>query len=131
MRKFLWDFTFEELFLKEKDSEILERASEKELENIECLADFFDRTAEKCQLKVQQLDCKQFYNCISQFQKADLKLQLCLIYSLSEIWIRLDKEQILFFIENQNRKHCLKYRLFREKYHFEKYVLLNQILPAP
>lgn len=127
MTKYLWDFSFDELFFKENGYEVVDKAKTFELTMIDELRGHYEKVAKRSRDYISKMDSGHFIEGIPGLMRTDMILQLCLIYSLSISEMVLTKRSFIQMIEEEAVTYFREYRVFRETYSFEKYSLMNKI----
>lgn len=128
MRKYLWDFTFEELFLLDEGrASLLTDICSNEGKRIKVLGQYFETRAAECRKKINTYSKFALLEHISEFLHYDMVLQLCLIYSLNIRENHIELEDLINMIESEVVDYFYEYRVFSSSYNFEKYSLMSQI----
>lgn len=127
MKKFLWDYSFDELFLAENGKEILEEINSEELFIIQELKKYYEKTAQACHEAIENIPNREFLQGFPNLMRSDMILQLCLIHSLGVLINPIELDQLINTLEKESINYFHEYRSFGKKYEFEQYSLFNQI----
>lgn len=131
MKKYLWDFSFEELFFQENGQQVLKETTRIEKQIIERLQGFYEAISRESREKVNRINGTTFSDDFPELIYADMMLQLCLIYSLSASETLFRGDELIQTIQKEALEYFYEYRIFRETYSFETYSIVNDIAISP
>lgn len=127
MMKYLWDFSFEELFFTEGGEQLLEELTISEWVAISKVKNIFEKISEISRSRVRQIDSERFAVTIPELVNADAMLQLCLIYGLAVQEEVPRKDKLEEIIRREASLYFKEYRGFKNGYSFEQYSFFNRI----
>ncbi|MGC6768287.1 hypothetical protein ACYSNR_18010 [Enterococcus sp. LJL128] len=124
---YLWDFSFEELFLAENGKNLLKELTHREQQLIGELCQIFKETAEQSRRRIQRINAASFKATIPELIRNDRILHLCLIYSLAVQELPYIRQEMRLLIEKEIDIYFKEMYCCRNVYGFEKYSFMNQL----